>query len=85
MDAEELRRKVASFRFWYHKIDLGHGVVNPGQPFDAVWDMIRQSRAALDYKEKSVLDIASFDGMWAFEAEKLGASTVVATDCYYET
>jgi tRNA (mo5U34)-methyltransferase len=85
MDAEELRRKVASFRFWYHKIDLGQGVVTPGQPFDAVWDMIRHSRATLDYKDKSVLDIASFDGMWAFEAEKLGASTVVATDCYYET
>lgn len=32
-----------------------------------------------------MLDIASFDGMWAFEAEKLGASEVVASDCLWGT
>ena len=85
MNADELRQQVNSFRFWYHKIDLGSGVVTPGRPYDAVWNLIRKTRASIDYSGKTVLDIASFDGMWAFEAEKLGASLVVATDCYFET
>jgi tRNA (mo5U34)-methyltransferase len=85
MTPEELRHEVEKFRFWYHKIDLGGGVITPGLDLDSLWDMIRDTRNAIDYKGKKVLDIASFDGMWAFEAEKLGAEMVVATDCYYET
>jgi SAM-dependent methyltransferase len=67
-------------RFWYHKINLGNGIITPGYDFDDVWNGIRKSRETIDYKGKRVLDIASWDGMWAFEAEKLGASFVVATD-----
>ena len=81
----ELRNKVNQFPFWYHKIDLGQGVITPGLNFDPLWNMIRETRNSIDYHAKKVLDIASFDGMWAFEAEKLGAELVVATDCYYET
>lgn len=47
--------------------------------------MIRQSRGYIQYGGKRVLDIASFDGMWAFEAEELGVSIVITTDCYYTT
>ena len=36
----------------------------------------------MDYSSKQVLDIASFDGMWAFEAESHGAEKVVATDTH---
>lgn len=71
-------------QIWYHKIDLGNGVVTPGRDFEPVWDNIRAARRSIDYSEKRVLDIGSMEGMWAFEAEKLGASTVVATDCYCE-
>jgi SAM-dependent methyltransferase len=85
MTPEELRQEISKFRFWYHKIDLGQGVVTPGLDLDPLWNMIRDTRKHIDYKGKKVLDIASFDGMWAFEAEKLGAELVVATDCYYET
>ncbi len=81
---QELKKRVAEFPFWYHKIKLAEGVVTPGLPFDHVWDNIRKSRSAIDYTGKIVLDIASWDGMWAFEAEQLGAKTVVATDCRYE-
>ncbi len=82
---EEMAEEIKKFRFWYHKIDLGNGVITPGLDLDQQWNMTRETRDTLDYKGKNVLDIASFDGMWAFEAEKLGASLVVATDCYYET
>jgi tRNA (mo5U34)-methyltransferase len=76
-----LKERVAA-RTWYHKIDLGKGLVTPGLPFDSIWNMIRELRAKTDYTDKRVLDLASWDGMWAFEAEALGASYVAATDLY---
>jgi len=85
MNAEQKREGIKKCRFWYHKIDLGDGVFTPGQDLEPVWDNIRESRQYVDYKDKRVLDIASFDGMWAFEAEQMGASQIVATDCYYDT
>lgn len=85
MTRDELLAAVAQFPNWYHKIDLGQGVVTPGHDFDPLWAMIRDTRRSIDYSGKKVLDLASFDGMWAFEAEQLAAELVVATDCYYET
>ncbi len=80
-DATIARIREEMDRFsWYHKIDLGSGLVTPGLALENVWDGIRKTRNHLDYKNKHVLDIASFDGMWAFEAERLDAGTVVATD-----
>lgn len=85
MTADELREEMAKFRSWYHKIPLGNGVITPGLDFDDMWALVRKSRAHVDYAGKRVLDIASFDGMWAFEAEQLGSALVVATDCLYES
>ena len=79
---ERLRAEVDQYT-WYHKIDLGSGVITPGLDLEPIWDMIRQTRKHLDYTSKKVLDVASFDGMWAFEAEKLNAAAVIATDCNY--
>ena len=30
LSPDEIRQKVAEFE-WYHTIDLGHGIVTPGQ------------------------------------------------------
>jgi len=85
-EINEIKEKIKSeFTYWYHKIDLGQGIVTPGFDYDPLWDNIRKVRKLIDYKNKIVLDIASFDGLFAFEAEKLGAKTVVATDCFYRT
>ena len=62
-------------------MDLGRGVVTPGFPWEAFWNNTRKVRDAIDYRDKSVLDLGSWDGMWAFEAEMLGAALTVATDC----
>lgn len=64
---------------WYHKINL-NGSITPGYAFDSIWDNIREIRKSVSYKNKKVLDIASWDGMWAFEAEQLGAQEILATD-----
>ena len=85
-ETERIKKSlVEDFTYWYHKIDLGNGIVTPGLDYDPLWNNIRKVRERIDYKEKTVLDIASFDGLWSFEAENLGAKTVVATDCLYRT
>lgn len=76
---EEIEYLVKSRPFWYHKINIS-GVITPGHNFDALWSMIRDLRSGVDYQGKNVLDLASYDGMWAFEAESSGAERVVATD-----
>jgi len=81
---DELKQEVSKFRMWYHKIDLGEGVVTPGYNMDVLWDNVREARKYIDFKGKNVLDLASWDGMWAFEAEKLGAENVIATDCHWD-
>lgn len=80
----DIENRVRSLGPWYHSIKLPEGVVTPGEPYDKLWDNTRSARDFIQYPGKSVLDIASFDGMWAFEAEALGASSVVATDCNYD-
>lgn len=67
---------------WYHSIELLPGVFTKGFEFDRVWDIVRQARTHINYKDKSVLDLGSWDGMWAFEAEQLGGKEVVATDIW---
>jgi tRNA (mo5U34)-methyltransferase len=68
-------------------MDLGNGVTTPGFPWEILWDNARQARKAVDSTGKTVLDLGSWDGMWAFEAEMLGAAFVFAIDCmnYWQT
>ncbi len=55
--------------------------LRPASTGENVWSNARQVRNTVDYRDKAVLDLASWDGLWAFEAEALGAAMVVATDC----
>jgi tRNA (mo5U34)-methyltransferase len=68
---------VQSVPVWYHAIDLGDGVVTPGRPG---WDLDSLGAPALE--DKTVLDIGAWDGYYSFEAERRGASRVVALDHY---
>lgn len=64
---------------WVHTIDLGDGIVTPG-----LWrphPLVVEAFSDIDFVGKKVLDIGCWDGLWAFEAEKRGASEVYATDC----
>lgn len=68
---------------WYHSIELAPGVKTKGYPWGpSVWEPIREQLDKIDFRGKRVLDVASWDGMWAFEAEKRGASYVVASDYF---
>jgi len=72
----DLEARVAGFPYWYHRIDLPHGVVTPGwAPLDASAYRIPER---LDGKR--VLDVGARDGYWTFEALRRGAAEVVAVD-----
>jgi len=75
--AADLRAQVAGIS-WYHSIDLGHGIVTPGNPPDE-----RMPAAGLpELRGRTVLDIGAWDGYWSFLAERRQASRVVAMDHY---
>jgi tRNA (mo5U34)-methyltransferase len=66
---------------WFHSIALPEGVT-PGRAPLSVY----QRRADIIFKDGirglSVLDVGSWDGYYAFDAERRGASRVLATDWY---
>jgi tRNA (mo5U34)-methyltransferase len=62
---------------WYHTLELAPGVVTPG------WFDLRGIAGDVPWPDLSgrrCLDVGTFDGFWAFEMEKRGASEVVAVD-----
>ncbi len=76
LSSEELRAAVARVE-WFHSIDLGHGIVTPGRDESARklgWIGIPD-----DLRGRTVLDVGTWDGFWAFEMERRGAE-VVAID-----
>jgi tRNA (mo5U34)-methyltransferase len=63
---------------WFHRIELAPGIFTPG-----VEDTPRKAELIefpSDLKGKTVLDIGAYDGYFSFEAEKRGASYVLAYD-----
>ena len=64
-------------REWYHTLELAPGVVTPG------WFDTRALAPRLPWPDlagRRCLDVGTFDGFWAFEMERRGASEVVAVD-----
>ena len=76
MDVDQLKDEVSRIQ-WFHSIDLGNGVVTPG--VDRSPRRLKGIGMPSSLAGKSVLDIGTFDGFYAFEAERRGAR-VVATD-----
>lgn len=79
-DTPERREIVAQVNqhSWYHTIDVGHGINTPGR-FDHV-PALHHYPLPVDLTGKRCLDVATFDGFWAFEMERRGAAEVVALD-----
>jgi tRNA (mo5U34)-methyltransferase len=77
MSTRQLSEAVGG-REWYHTLELAPGVVTPG------WFDTRAAAARLplphDLSGRRCLDVGTFDGFWAFEMERRGASEVHAID-----
>lgn len=77
----DLQKQVDALAPWYHDITLPGGIQTGGWKGIAhVWENIRKCREPIvaNYAGAAVLDLGSWDGGWAFEAEAMGAKTVVA-------
>ncbi|HVY09133.1 MAG TPA: methyltransferase domain-containing protein [Mycobacteriales bacterium] len=73
---DELRAAVGE-REWYHTIELRPGLVTPG------WFDTRTVAGRLPWPDltgRRCLDVGTFDGFWALEMERRGASQVTAID-----
>jgi tRNA (mo5U34)-methyltransferase len=79
-DTADLRAKVAEVPYWWHSIDLGGGVVTPGNKSLSVLAREIETLHLGDLRGKSVLDIGAWDGAFSFAAERAGAERVVALD-----
>jgi tRNA (mo5U34)-methyltransferase len=76
---DDLRSQVAALR-WYHRIDLGNGLVTAG--VDESPARLQRLDLPASLAGRSVLDIGAWDGFFSFECERRGASRVVAADSY---
>lgn len=77
VEADELRREIATNSMWYHSMELAPGVETPG------WFDMRPVARILpwpDVKGKRCLDVGTYDGFLAFEMERRGAAEVIAID-----
>ena len=78
MQAATQDLNAALERQWYHTLELAPGVVTPG------WFDTRSALAQLPFpaslEGKRCLDVATFDGFWAFAMEERGAAETVAID-----
>ncbi len=77
MDDVSFRDQIDKIN-WFHRINLGGGVVTPGA--DDTPTKLDQIHLPPDLSGKTVLDIGAWDGFFSFEAEKRGARRVVALD-----
>lgn len=79
MDTQTLKQQVEQIR-WFHTMDLGHGVITQG--YDRTPKKLKGLHLPADFSGKSVLDIGAWDGFFSFEAERRGASRVLAVDSF---
>jgi tRNA (mo5U34)-methyltransferase len=75
---EEIRARVAARAEWYHTMELAPGIVTPGW-FDHR-GVVPRLPIPPSLEGKRCLDVATFDGFWAFELERRGAAEVLAID-----
>lgn len=82
LDKSEVVQRVDGIPYWRHIIDLPHGIRTPGR---IGRDLIKRIHLPDDLSSRTVLDIGTFDGVCAFEAEKRHARKVVAIDTWHGT
>jgi tRNA (mo5U34)-methyltransferase len=75
-EAQALLDRVNAIE-WYHTIELPHGITTPG--FVDHRDQLHLYGLPDDMRGLRALDVATYDGFWAFEMERRGAE-VTAID-----
>lgn len=83
-ELSKLRQRVSELRGHFHSpIDFGNGIVSkPWRVQRRFRRRLRLMQIPTDLTGKSVLDIGSWDGYFAFECERRGAKRVLAIDTW---
>lgn len=79
MKREQLLIEVAEHH-WYQSIELGEGLITPGETGEATRHKLEMMDLPSDMSGMSVLDIGCNEGFFAFESERRGAGRVMALD-----
>jgi tRNA (mo5U34)-methyltransferase len=85
MSNQELRERIRELTQvrWHHTIRLLPDLIVEGEK---TADTLEAERAAvlgvIDLANRSVIDVGTWNGYFAFEAKRAGASRVIATDSY---
>jgi tRNA (mo5U34)-methyltransferase len=74
-----LRARVAEIE-WFHSIEVAPGLVTPGH--DPTSERVQILGLPDSLAGQTVLDVGAWDGFFSFEAERRGASRVLATDSF---
>ncbi|PBQ31512.1 hypothetical protein CNR22_06950 [Sphingobacteriaceae bacterium] len=74
-------KNIFAYPFWRQSVELGDGLRTPGFINATLWDSLQLPK---NLNGKSFLDVGANDGLLSFEAEKRGASKIVASDLYKE-
>ncbi len=78
-DMTSLRKRALQLP-WHHQIDLGEGVLTPGNTSIAILESQASEYFRDGIQGKSLIDIGCWDGYNSFEAHRRGARDVLATD-----
>jgi tRNA (mo5U34)-methyltransferase len=76
---DTIRSRVQSHLYWFHRIELAPDLITPGWDYPKVKKLPYFGLPA-DMGGMRVLDIGCCEGFFSFEAERRGASEVVAID-----
>ena len=78
MNKEEILEKIKKYNF-YHRIKLTDEIITPGINRLQISKNLKLINN-MEIRDKRVLDIGCRDGIYSFEAEKLGAKEVIGID-----
>jgi SAM-dependent methyltransferase len=82
MDRKTIEENLSKYK-WYHLIELEDGIVTPGYaPHVQIPSLkdVHKALRSIPLEGRRVLDIGCRDGLFSFEAEKLGAREVIGID-----
>jgi len=79
MSIDKLKKEVSKIK-WWHRMDLGNGIITPG--IQDSLGILKTVGLPQNLTGRTVLDIGAWDGFFSFEAERRGAERVVATDSF---
>jgi tRNA (mo5U34)-methyltransferase len=77
-DRAEIDRRIAQNHDWYHTIELAPGIITPG--IVDTRPIVAHVPIPSSLRGMRCLDVGTWDGFWAFEMERRGASEVHGLD-----